>query len=182
MLDAGNGSIDQMIEFAVVDNVWRHQVHHVAQWSQQGFVAQTMQIDLQAPPLGYGIRSAGFLVGHQFNRCDHARLTDIGDLWMIDAWVANDAWISANPVLARRFSEAMRQAAVWANRNHDKTAELISAATKIDLAVVQTMRRAVFLEHVNLSVVQPVIDVGTQYGALNARFPAADLFYPGALH
>jgi NitT/TauT family transport system substrate-binding protein len=106
----------------------------------------------------------------------------IADLWMIDAWCASDAWIAANPDVARRFSEAMRQAAVWANHNQDKTAELVSAATKIDLAIVRSMKRATFLEHVNLSVVQPVIDVGAQYGALNARFPAADLFYPGALH
>jgi NitT/TauT family transport system substrate-binding protein len=106
----------------------------------------------------------------------------IGDLWMIDAWTANDAWISANPDVARRFSEAMRQAAVWANNNHDKTAELVSAATKVDISIVRSIRRATFLEHVNLSVVQPVIDVGAQYGALSARFPAADLFYPGALH
>jgi len=106
----------------------------------------------------------------------------IADLWMIDAWVANEAWISANPDLALRFSAAMRQAAVWANQNHDKTAEFVSSATKIDISIVRAMRRATFLEHVNLSVVQPVIDVGAQYGALTARFPAADLFYPGALH
>lgn len=106
----------------------------------------------------------------------------IGDLWMIDAWTANDRWINANPEVARRFSEAMRQAAVWANANHDKTAEFVSAATKIDLSIVREMRRATFLEHVNLSVVQPVIDVGAKYGVLSARFPAADLFYPGALH
>jgi NitT/TauT family transport system substrate-binding protein len=106
----------------------------------------------------------------------------IADLWMIDAWTVNEAWLTANPDLARRFSEAMRQAAVWANRNHDATATLVSAATKIDLAIVRSMRRATFLEHVDLSVVQPVIDVGAQYGALTSRFPAADLFYPGALH
>jgi NitT/TauT family transport system substrate-binding protein len=106
----------------------------------------------------------------------------IGDLWMIDAWVASDAWIAANPELARRFGDAMQQAAGWANRNQDKTAALISAATKIDLAVIRSMKRATFLEHVNLGVVQPVIDVGTQYGALAARFPASDLFFPGALH
>jgi NitT/TauT family transport system substrate-binding protein len=106
----------------------------------------------------------------------------IADLWMIDAWVANDAWISGNPELARRFSEAMRQAAVWANQNHDKTAEFVSNATKIDISIVRAMRRATFLEHVNLAVVQPVIDVGARFGALNARFSAADLFYPGALH
>ena len=106
----------------------------------------------------------------------------IGDLWMIDAWVANDNWITANPDVARRFSEAMRQAAVWANHNQDKTAEFVSTATKIDLAVVRGMRRATFLEHVNLNVVQPVIDVGAQYGALAAKFPASDLFAPSALH
>jgi NitT/TauT family transport system substrate-binding protein len=106
----------------------------------------------------------------------------IGDLWMIDAWVASEAWIAANPEAAHRFGEAMQQAAVWANHNQDKTAAIISAAMKIDLAVVRSMRRATFLEHVNLGVVQPVIDVGTQYGALSARFPAADLFFAGALH
>jgi NitT/TauT family transport system substrate-binding protein len=106
----------------------------------------------------------------------------IGDLWMIDAWVATDAWIAANPETARRFSAAMQQAAVWANHNQDKTAEIIASATKIDPAVVRAMRRATFLEHVNLGVVQPVIDVGAQYGALGGPFPAADLFYPGALH
>jgi NitT/TauT family transport system substrate-binding protein len=106
----------------------------------------------------------------------------IGDLWMIDAWTVNEAWLTANPDVVHRFSDAMQQAAVWANRNHDKTAELVSAATKIDISIVREMRRATFLEHVNLGVVQPVIDVGAQYGALSARFPAADLFYPGALH
>jgi NitT/TauT family transport system substrate-binding protein len=106
----------------------------------------------------------------------------IADLWMIDAWTVSQAWLTANPDVARRFSNAMQQAAVWANRNHDKTAELVSAATKIDISVVREMHRATFLEHVNLSVVQPVIDVGAKYGALSAPFPAADLFYPGALH
>lgn len=106
----------------------------------------------------------------------------IADLWMIDAWTVTDSWLAANPDVALRFSEAMRQAAVWANHNQDKTAELVSAATKIDLSVIRQMHRATFLEHVNLGVVQPVIDAGAKYGALTARFPAADLFYPGALH
>lgn len=106
----------------------------------------------------------------------------IADLWMIDAWTVSESWLQANPDVARRFSDAMQQAAVWANRNHDKTAELVSAATKIDISIVREMHRATFLEHVNLGVVQPVIDVGAQYGALSARFPAVDLFYPGALH
>jgi NitT/TauT family transport system substrate-binding protein len=105
----------------------------------------------------------------------------IGDLWMIDAWVATDAWLAANPETAKRFGDAMRQAAVWANHNQEKTAALVSSAMKIDPAVVRSMRRATFLEHADLGVVQPVIDVGAQYGALDARFPAADLFFPGAL-
>jgi NitT/TauT family transport system substrate-binding protein len=106
----------------------------------------------------------------------------IGDLWMIDAWVASDAWIAANPDVAHRFGVALQQAAVWANHNQDKTAEIVSEAMKIDPAIVRSMRRATFLEHPNLAVVQPVIDVGARYGVLSAPFPAADLFFPGALH
>jgi NitT/TauT family transport system substrate-binding protein len=105
----------------------------------------------------------------------------IGDLWMIDGWVASDAWIAANSAVVKRFAEAIRQAAVWCNHHQDQTAELVSNATKIDLATVRAMHRATFLEHTNLAVVQPVIDVGTQYGALDARFPASDLFTPDAL-
>ena len=55
------------------------------------------------------------------------------------------------------------------------------AAEDPGYAVAHVGRRKVEINK-GFGVVQPVIDVGAQYGALSARFPAADLFYPGALH
>lgn len=106
----------------------------------------------------------------------------IADRWMIDGYVATESWIANNRDLASRFAVALRQASAWANRHQDQTAEIVSKAMNVDLAVVRSMTRATFLEHTDLSVVQPVIDVGAQYGALAAKFPAADLFNPDALH
>jgi NitT/TauT family transport system substrate-binding protein len=106
----------------------------------------------------------------------------IAERWMIDGYVATESWIANNRDLARRFAEAIRRASAWANRHQDKTAEIVAKAMNVDLAVVRSMARATFLERPDLSVVQPVVDVGAQYGALGARFPAADLFSPDALH
>lgn len=105
-----------------------------------------------------------------------------GPRWMIDAYIATESWIANNRDLARRFAQATQAAGAWANRNQDKTAEIVSKAMKVDPAIVRSMARATFLEHPDLSVVQPIIDVGARYGAIAARFPAADLFNPDALH
>lgn len=105
----------------------------------------------------------------------------IGDRWMIDGYIATEAWIAANRDLAARFAQATRQAGTWANHHQDKTAEIVSKAMGVDLAVVRSMARASFLERPDLSVVQPIIDTGARYGALSGRFAAADLFNPDAL-
>jgi NitT/TauT family transport system substrate-binding protein len=105
----------------------------------------------------------------------------IGPRWMIDGYIATDSWIAANRDVAGRFAQATRAAGTWANHNQDKTAEIVSKAMNVDPSVVRSMARASFLERTDLSVVQPVIDAGVQYGALSARFPAADLFNPDAL-
>jgi NitT/TauT family transport system substrate-binding protein len=125
------------------------------------------------PNLSQALREEARLLGNSYD--------GIADRWMIDGWVASDAWVAANPDAARRFAEAMRQAAIWANHNQDKTAAIVTAAMKLDPAVVHGMRRATFLERPNLAAVQPVIDTGARYGALAAAFPATDLFASSAL-
>jgi NitT/TauT family transport system substrate-binding protein len=125
------------------------------------------------PNLSQALREDARLLGNSYD--------GIADLWMIDGWAASESWIAANADATRRFAEAMRMAAIWANRNQDKTAAIVTAAMKLDPAVVRGMRRATFLERPNLATVQPVIDTGARYGALASTFPAADLFAPGAL-
>ena len=105
-----------------------------------------------------------------------------GPRWMIDGFVATQSWIAANHDVAKRFQQARAESAAWANRHQDQTAQLVAKAMNLDLAVVRAMARASFSESVDLAAIQPVIDVGAQYGALPARFQAADLFAPEFLH
>jgi NitT/TauT family transport system substrate-binding protein len=105
----------------------------------------------------------------------------IGPLWLSDAIVATEAWIEAHGDEAHRFAQALHATALWANRNHDKTADISARTLKIDPAVVRTMRRAVFAETVTPRLLQPVIDAGATYGALGKAQSADDAFSRYAL-
>ena len=105
-----------------------------------------------------------------------------GPRWMIDGYVATPTWIAANRDVAHRFDQLRLQAAAWANRHQDQTAVFVAEGMNLDVSVVRKMTRAQFLEKVDLTTIQPVIDVGAQYGAIPARFDAADLFAPDFLH
>ena len=105
-----------------------------------------------------------------------------GPRWMIDGYVATQTWIAANLDVAHRFDQIKLQAAAWANRHQDETAVFVAQGMNLDVSVVRKMTRAVFLEKPDLSTIQPVIDVGAQYGAIPSRFDAAELFAPDFLH
>jgi NitT/TauT family transport system substrate-binding protein len=105
----------------------------------------------------------------------------IGPLWLSDCIVATETWLDANGDVARRFAQALHATAIWANRNHDKTAGLAARTLKIDPAVVRTMRRAIFAETVTPRLLQPVIDAGVAYGVLGKQQRAEDAFSRYAL-
>jgi hypothetical protein len=42
------------------------------------------------------------------------------------------------------------------------------------------MARVVFADKLDPADIQPLIDVAVRYGAVKARFPATELFRPGA--
>ena len=65
---------------------------------------------------------------------------------------------------ARKLAQALHATAVWANRNHDKTADLAARTLKIEPDVVRSMRRAVFAETVTPRLITPVIEAGVTYG------------------
>lgn len=105
----------------------------------------------------------------------------LGRLWLSDAIVATESWIDGHADEAQRFAQALHAAALWANRNHDKTAAISAKFLNIDPAVVRTMRRAVYPEQVTPALLQPVIDAGVAYHALTKPLAAVDAFNPGAL-
>lgn len=103
--------------------------------------------------------------------------TAIAPRFLIDGWVASTSWIAAHPADAAKFRKAVREGAVWANRNRDGSAIIAAKYTKAEVATIRSMNRAVFADEERnvTALIQPVIDVAAKYGVLTAAFPAADL-------
>lgn len=96
----------------------------------------------------------------------------------IDAWVATTGWISGHADAARRFAAGMREARIWANANHDKSAELAASFMKLDAAVIRERTRATFAGRISIASAQPLLDAGAKYGVLKSPVKAADLTSP----
>jgi NitT/TauT family transport system substrate-binding protein len=97
--------------------------------------------------------------------------------FMISAYIATTKWATAHPDLVQKFQQAIRETAAWANKNHDKTAEMLAKEAKISPDVVRAMNRSVYPERTDPAMIQPVIDVTAKYGGLNATFPASEMIY-----
>jgi NitT/TauT family transport system substrate-binding protein len=101
----------------------------------------------------------------------------IGDGFMIAGWFASTVWADDHPDLVRRFVTAMREAAVWANRNPDKSLPILAKYTKLDLQVVHGIVRARFGETLVPAALQPAIDVAAHYKLIDAAYPAQEIIY-----
>lgn len=101
----------------------------------------------------------------------------IADEFMIGAWFAWRPWAETHPDLVRRFEAAMREAAAWANRNPQKSGEILAKYTKIPPSVIGRMTRARYAETLDPTLLQPVIDLTAQYGGVGAPFPARNLLF-----
>jgi ABC-type nitrate/sulfonate/bicarbonate transport system substrate-binding protein len=88
------------------------------------------------------------------------------------------AWAQAHVDAVRRFESVMYQTAEWANRNHDKTADIPAAAAHIDPEIVRGAVRTDYSTHRDPSLMQPMIALAARYGGITP-FPAEDLFFRG---
>jgi NitT/TauT family transport system substrate-binding protein len=100
----------------------------------------------------------------------------IGPSYLISAYFGTSDFAKANPDLVRSFQRVMRDTAIWANKNHAKTADILINTLHVDAAVVPKMTRAIFAESLQPSQIQPVIDVAVKYGGITS-FAAAELIY-----
>ncbi len=99
----------------------------------------------------------------------------IAPYWLTDCLVATETYIAAHSDDVHRFSAALHIAAIWSNRNHEKTADMVAKLLKIDTPVVQKMHRAIFAEQLTPAMIQPVIDAGLKYGAITKPMRAEEL-------
>jgi NitT/TauT family transport system substrate-binding protein len=93
------------------------------------------------------------------------------------AYITTPSWAAAHPEVVRKFASAIHDASVWANKNTAKSALLVEKFSKVDLATINTMTRAVYSEVLTPEIVQPTIEFGAKYKLLDAAFPAKDLIY-----
>jgi NitT/TauT family transport system substrate-binding protein len=100
----------------------------------------------------------------------------IGPSYLISAYFGTSDWAKANPDLVRAFQRVMHDTAVWANKNHAKTADILVNVLHVDANVVPTMTRAIFAETLQPSQIQPPIDVAVKYGGIS-EFPASELIF-----
>jgi NitT/TauT family transport system substrate-binding protein len=100
----------------------------------------------------------------------------LGDGWMIAGYFAMRPWADAHPDLVRKFQSAIRETAVWANANPDKSADILAKIAKLEPSIVRASVRAKFGESLSAAAIQPTIDLAARYKLLDA-FPASELIY-----
>ena len=102
----------------------------------------------------------------------------LGKLYLRTVWFVRTSWAKDHPDLVARFAAVIHQTALWANdkRNHDKSAAILVAHTKIDPAVVTLMTRARYGENLDPSLLQPEIELNAKYDHFSS-FPAEELIY-----
>jgi NitT/TauT family transport system substrate-binding protein len=105
---------------------------------------------------------------------------DVAPRWMLGAWFATPAYISANRAAVDAFRTVITKTAIWANANQDKSAVILAKYSHLDPAVVKSMHRITYATRPEAALIQPAIDLSARYGVIAAPFPAQELLYTGS--
>jgi NitT/TauT family transport system substrate-binding protein len=101
----------------------------------------------------------------------------IAPRFMLSGWFTTKEWIAKNPDTTKKFVAAIRETAVWANKNQADSAPILSKYSRTPVAVIEKMHRGLYAEQLRASDLQPIIDCAVKYGVIPNRFTATDLFY-----
>ena len=113
-------------------------------------------------------KTTGRSIGQPFDAC--------APRFMLDVFISTREWAAANKDTIKRFQTANLQAAVWANKNQDKTGDILMKYSKLPEATVRTMKRAVFAEKWDSADSQPVVDMTAKYANV-PRFTIDEMLY-----
>jgi len=102
----------------------------------------------------------------------------IAPRFLITAWFANAAWVTANPEPARKFATMIYRAAAWSNAHRAQTAEVLIASTHLDPEIVHAMPRVTFAESAEPATMKPHLDAALRYGLITKPASAEAMFAP----
>ncbi len=101
----------------------------------------------------------------------------LGENYLITAFFVGTAWAQAHPDIVTRFAAAIRDTANWANKNTDKSAEILAKYSHLDVALVKQTVRAVYAPALTAAQLQPTIDGAVRYKLIDSAFPGQELIY-----
>jgi NitT/TauT family transport system substrate-binding protein len=100
----------------------------------------------------------------------------IAPTFLSSAHFTTSTWAKSHPDETRRLQTALRQAADWANKNHDQSAVILEKVARIDPSVVAASVRSLYGDRLEPGQLQPLIDVAARYGHFTP-FPAKNMMY-----
>ena len=95
--------------------------------------------------------------------------------FLIGVWFSTTDWVKKNPDAARRFAAAIYEAARWANAHHAESAAILAKYSKVDVAVINGMTRALNAERLTPQLLQPPIDTAFKYHQIGRAVRADEL-------
>jgi len=102
----------------------------------------------------------------------------IAPAFMAGAHFTTPAWAKAHPEIVKRFVSTIYATAAWANKNHNRTAEILAEAAHVDLPTLQGATRVQYMERPDPALLQPMIDLAVKYAGITP-FRADEIFYKG---
>ncbi len=96
--------------------------------------------------------------------------SSIGARWTLGVFVANKAWVAANPEAAHHFVQAMVETARWANTHHAETAKILAPYLGVDPSALANTARSTYGDSLTVGMLQPQIDIAVKYGQLKAPY------------
>jgi NitT/TauT family transport system substrate-binding protein len=100
----------------------------------------------------------------------------IAPAFLITAVFTTLDWARAHRDTVRLLQNAFAKTAAWANKNHAQSGDILMKYAQLKPETLKTMQRTIFAEHLDLSQVQPVIDLTAKYGGITA-FPAGEVIF-----
>ena len=104
----------------------------------------------------------------------------IAPTFMTAAFFSSTNFVKAHPDVVAKFATVMHDTAIWANKNQQKSGEILAAMAKLDPSIVASMNRVGYAEAVTPALVQPNIDILAKFKVIDT-FDAKDMIYSGAL-
>jgi NitT/TauT family transport system substrate-binding protein len=141
--DGGDSSLTKFVELSYPDML-------------TGLARDRIDAAFVSEPFIGPARAGGRILG--------APLDAIGRPFPVALFFAAPAWVQSHGPAVKKFSDTIRRTGAWANRNHEKSAEILAKISNMDRDVVRTMTRAVFADHIDPLSIQSLLDLAARYG------------------